>query len=342
MSLIRFTEKGLYCEKGGFYIDPWKPVDKALITHGHSDHSRWGHGQYITTHSSVPIIQHRLGAIKVMGMPYGDKLLINGVKVSFHPAGHILGSAQIRLEYKDEIWVVSGDYKPEPDNFSESFELVRCHHFITESTFGLPVFKWQKQSEIFEEMIGWWKNNKERGYISILAAYSLGKAQRIIQGLGPDLPGKIFTHGAIENMNEVIRKSGVPLHTTERITKEFNKNQLEGSLVLAPPGALDTPWSKKLGKSSTAVASGWMGLRGAKRRRAVDKGFILSDHADWKGLNDVIYQTGAENIYVTHGYTEIFSKWLREQGYNVQIVNTEFGGEIEDEPVSQEDQKIAS
>lgn len=342
MSLIKFTDKGLYCPKGNFYIDPWKPVSKALITHGHSDHSRWGHGQYISTNTSVPIIKHRLGEIKILGMPFGDTLMINGVKVSFHPAGHIIGSAQIRVEHKGEIWVVSGDYKPDFDELSEPFEVVRCHHFITESTFGLPVFKWRDQKEIFSEILTWWSTNNEKGVTSVLSAYSLGKAQRIIQGLGTELPGKILTHGAIENMNEVIRSSGIPLNTTRRITRETLKNEIIGNLVLAPPSALDSPWIKKFGKTSKAFASGWMGLRGAKRRRAADQGFVLSDHADWDGLNRVIRETGAENIYVTHGYTDIFSKWLNSIGFNAQIVSTEYGTEIEEILSEVEDVKEAS
>ena len=342
MALITFTDKGLYCPVGDFYIDPWKPVPKALITHGHSDHSRWGHGHYLATETSVPIIRHRLGDISIHGVAYGEVIRINGVKVSFHPAGHIIGSAQIRVEYRGKIWVVSGDYKPEPDDISETFELVRCDHFITESTFGLPVFNWKNQQDIFSDMKSWWQNNQQAGKTSLICAYSLGKAQRIIQGLGGDIPGRIFTHGAVENMNEVLRNAGIPLRETTRITRETKKEELLGQLIITPPSAIGSPWMKKFKNPVVAMASGWMAMRGARRRRAADKGFILSDHADWNGLNNVIKATGAENIYVTHGYTEIFSQWLNESGYNARVVRTEYGAESEELLDAQTELKEAS
>lgn len=342
MALITFTDKGLYCPVGDFYIDPWKPVPKALITHGHSDHSRWGHGHYLATEASVPIIKHRLGEISIHGVAFGEVIRINGVKVSFHPAGHIIGSAQIRVEYRGEIWVVSGDYKPEPDDISETFELVRCDHFITESTFGLPVFNWKNQQDIFADMKSWWQDNQQAGKTSLICAYSLGKAQRIIQGLGADIPGRIFTHGAVENMNEVLRNAGIPLRETTRITRETKKEELLGQLIITPPSAIGSPWMKKFKNPVVAMASGWMAMRGARRRRAADKGFILSDHADWNGLNNVIKATGAENIYVTHGYTEIFSQWLNESGYNARVVRTEYGAESEELLDAQTELKEAS
>lgn len=327
---------------GDFYIDPWKPVPKALITHGHSDHSRWGHGHYLATEASVPIIRHRLGEISIHGVAFGEVIRINGVKVSFHPAGHIIGSAQIRVEYRGEIWVVSGDYKPEPDDISETFELVRCDHFITESTFGLPVFNWKNQQDIFSNMKSWWQDNQQAGKTSLICAYSLGKAQRIIQGLGADIPGRIFTHGAVENMNEVLRNAGIPLRDTTQITRDTKKEELLGQLIITPPSAIGSPWMKKFKNPVVAMASGWMAMRGARRRRAADKGFILSDHADWNGLNNVIKATGAENIYVTHGYTEIFSQWLNESGYNARVVRTEYGAESEELLDAQTELKEAS
>ena len=330
MQLIQFTDRGLYCPAGDFYVDPWRPVAKALITHGHSDHSRWGHQKYIATTSSVPIIKHRLGNIDILGVDFGTKMLINGVKISFHPAGHILGSAQIRIEYKGEVWVISGDYKPGKDEFSEPFELVPCHHFVTESTFGLPAFNWVKQEDVFSTIRQWWANNQNQGKSSILCAYALGKAQRIIQGLGPDLPGPIYTHGAVEQMNTVIRAMGVPLSETTLITPSISKDMLAKGLTIATPSAIGTSWIKKFKDPVVSIASGWMALRGTRRRRAADKGFVLSDHADWNGLNEVIRATGADHIYVTHGYTDIFTQWLREQGYDAHVVSTEYGAETEE------------
>ena len=325
--LLQFTDKGIYCPKAGVYIDPWKPVDKALITHGHADHSRWGHQHYLSSKPAEPVIRYRLGDIKIETLEFGEVRSINGVNFSFHPAGHIVGSAQIRVEHKGEVWVASGDYKVEPDGISEDFEPVPCHAFITESTFGLPVYKWQPQQVVFEEINTWWRNNQEKGRVSVIAGYALGKAQRIIRHLDTSI-GRIFTHGAIENVNEVIRAQGYKLPLTTRVTQEMDKKAYQGNIVVATPSALASPWMRKFSPYSTAVASGWMGLRGARRRRSVDRGFVLSDHADWVGLNDSIQATGCERVFVTHGYTTIFSNWLKSIGLDARPVSTEFEGEL--------------
>lgn len=335
--LLEFTDKGIYCPPAKVYIDPWRPVDRALITHGHSDHSRWGHKYYLSTVSAKPVIRHRLGPIKIETIPYGERRNINGVNFTFFPAGHIIGSAQIRVEYQGEIWVVSGDYKLEDDGISEAFQPVRCHNFITECTFGLPVYKWQPQSEVFTEINNWWRSNQAEGKVSVLSAYAVGKAQRILHGLDTSI-GKIYTHGAIENTNEVIRKQGIALPETIRVTLNVPKKEYPGSLVLATPSALGSPWMKKFGTSSLGIASGWMSLRGARRRRAADRGFVLSDHADWDGLNQAIADTGAERIFVTHGYTDIFRKWLEEQGYDAHVVSTEYEGELSEMKENQEEE----
>ena len=327
MQLIEFTDKGLYVPMADVYIDPWKRVDKAFITHGHSDHARYGSKAYIATHSALPVIKHRLGShINAKGVDYGEEINVNGVKFSFHPAGHIIGSAQIRVEFKGEIWVASGDYKVEPDGVSEDFESIKCHAFITESTFGLPVFKWKPQEVIMDEINEWWRGNKEAGKVSILAAYSLGKAQRIINNVDHSI-GKIFTHGAVENVNEVIRRQGKHLKETTRVAQGQKPSLYDGSLVIAPPSAVDSAWSDRFKDFSSGVASGWMAMRGTRKRRAVDKGFVLSDHADWDGLLSAIKATEAEKIYVTHGYTNLFSKYLKNIGYYSAVVNTEYTGE---------------
>jgi len=326
--LLEFNEKGIYCAKADVYIDPWKPVKRALITHAHADHSRWGNDYYLAHQLSVPIIQHRLGNdIKIEGVEYGVARTINGVKFSFHPAGHIIGSSQIRVEYKGEVWVVSGDYKLEDDGFSTPYESVKCHTFITECTFGLPVFKWKEQKEVFAEINAWWNKNKEEGKATILTGYSLGKAQRLLQGIDPSI-GKIYTHGAIENTNEVIRKIGVKLNPTEYVDPDAKKVDYKGSLIIAPPSALGTSWQKKFRPYEVGIASGWMAMRGPRRRRAVDRGFILSDHADWDGLNKAIKASGCERVITTHGYTSIFTQWLNEQGYDARVENTDFEGEL--------------
>ena len=323
--LLQFTSNGIYCEKAQVYLDPWKPVDKAIISHGHADHSRYGHKQYITHHRNVPIISHRLGEINVVGKDWGESFTINNIKFSLHPAGHIIGSSQIRVEHKGEVWVFTGDYKTENDGISTPYEPIKCDTFITECTFGLPAFKWTPQVEVFENINNWWAENRAEGKTSILFGYSLGKAQRLLKYLNTDI-GEIYTHGAIENMTEVLRPY-VDFPKTTLITKETKKEQLLGNIVLAPPSAHGSTWIRKMVPYVTASASGWMTFRGARRRRAIDKGFVLSDHCDWPGLLESIEATGAEKIICTHGYTDIFSKYLREQGYDARTEATQYGEE---------------
>jgi putative mRNA 3-end processing factor len=329
LALIEFTKNGIYCPIADVYIDPWKPVKKALITHGHSDHARYGSKHYIATRNAVPVIKHRLGShIDIAGVDYGENILVNGVNFSFHPAGHIIGSAQIRVDYRGEIWVISGDYKTSPDGISESFEPVKCHHFITECTFGLPVFRWDEEQPIIDRIKEWWQKNANENSPSIIGSYSLGKAQRLIYHLAGDI-GPIYTHGAVENVNEVIRKQGFKLPETTKLLQVSKNNDLCKSLIIAPPSAVNSAWADKIKNARTAMASGWMAVRGIRRRRAMDTGFVMSDHADWPGLLSAIEATGAENIYTTHGYTEIFAKYLSENGYNAKVVKTEFGEEEE-------------
>jgi len=326
MALLSFTDRGIYCEQADVYLDPWRPVDRALISHGHSDHARWGHKHYLSTHRTAAIMRHRLGDINVESIGFGESRTIKGVEFSFHPAGHIIGSAQIRCAYKGEIWVFTGDYKLQNDGISEPYELVKCHSFITETTFGLPIYRWRPQAEIMAEINDWWRGNAAEGKTTLVTGYSLGKAQRIIANLDYSI-GRVFTHGAIANMNQVLETQGVQLPETTRVTRDVPKEDYPGNLVIAPPGALNGPWARKFKNASTGIASGWMALRGARRRRAVDRGFVLSDHCDWASLNTAIEATGCEDVFVTHGYTSVFSKWLREQGYNAHVVSTEYEGE---------------
>ena len=326
-ALLQFTDKGIYCSQADVFIDPWKPVDKALITHGHADHSRWGHRNYLSSKAAEPVIRYRLGDISIETLDFGEVRSINGVNFSFHPAGHIVGSAQIRVEYKGEVWVASGDYKVDNDGISEAFEPLACHTFITESTFGLPVYKWRPQNVVFEEINAWWRENQAKGRVSVIAGYALGKAQRIIRHLDTSI-GRIFTHGAIEHVNAVIRGQGYMLPQTTLVTPEIDKKAYHGNIVVATPSALASPWMRKFSPYSTAVASGWMGLRGARRRRSVDRGFVLSDHADWVGLNHTVRATACERVLVTHGYTTIFANWLKSLGLDAQPVRTEFEGEL--------------
>ena len=320
--LLAFNSKGIYCEAADVYIDAWKPVNKVIISHGHADHSRWGHQHYITHKDNVPIIKHRLGDINVEAKNYNQTFTINNVKFSLHPAGHIIGSSQVRVEHQGEVWVFSGDYKDEEDGVSVPFEPVKCHTFITECTFGLPAFKWKPQAEVFKEINQWWKQNQDDGRTSVLFGYSLGKAQRLLKHVNPEI-GKIYTHGAIENMTEVLRNL-VDFPETNLITRETTKAELNGNLVIAPPSAHGGTWIKKMTPYVTASASGWMTFRGARRRRAIDKGFVLSDHCDWNGLINSIKATGCEKVICTHGYTDIFAKYLRELGYDARTEKTQY------------------
>lgn len=324
--LLCFNDKGIFCEQAGVYLDPWKPVEKAIITHGHADHARWGHKKYITHHTNVPIIKHRLGGIEVSGVEYGETFSINNVKFSLFPAGHIIGSSQVRVEYKGEVWVFSGDYKTENDGISVPYEPVKCDAFITECTFGLPAFKWVPQQQVMNDINTWWQQNQAEGKTSILFGYSLGKAQRLLHALDPSI-GRIFTHGAIENMTEVLRPLADFPQTT-RVTRDTKKEEIKGGVVLAPPSAHGSTWIRKMVPYETAMASGWMAFRGARRRRAVDRGFVLSDHCDWKGLLDSIKATGCERVVCTHGYSEIFCRFLNEQGYDARTAETQYEGEL--------------
>ncbi|MES2143124.1 MAG: ligase-associated DNA damage response exonuclease [Pseudomonadota bacterium] len=323
--VLTFTEQGIYCPAGDFYIDPWRPVDRALITHGHSDHARMGHGTYLATHAALPVIRHRLGPITADAIAYGERRQVGGAVVSFHPAGHVPGSAQIRVEVEGQVWVVSGDYKTEADGLTETFEPVACHAFISECTFGLPVFRWAPQPQVMDDIAHWWASNAAAGKTSILGAYSFGKAQRLMAGLPP--VGPILTHGAVEEVTAILRAQGYALPPTIRVTREVTGKTHPGALVIAPPSALGSVWAGRFAPSDEAFASGWMAVRGIRRRRNLGTGFALSDHADWDGLNAAIKATGAEKVYVTHGYTTPFRQWLAAQGHDAGIVATEFAGD---------------
>lgn len=330
-NLLQFTDRGIYCKAADIYIDPWKPVKYALITHGHADHARFGHQHYLCHPLTAAIIKRRISPdLNVQSIEYGESIQINGVQFSFHPAAHIIGSAQIRVEYQGEVWVASGDYKTEDDGVSGSLEIVKCHTFITECTFGLPVYKWQPQSNVMSEINQWWEQNAALQVPSIIYAYSLGKAQRVIQHLDQNI-GPILTHGAVENMNELFRDERKTIPTTEQIIQNQHNEKAKGAMIVAPPGAFNSTWTKKFKGAKHAAASGWMTLRGARRRRSVDRGFILSDHADWEGLNQVIKETEAENVIATHGYTETFVKWLNENGLNAITEKTSLLGEAQEE-----------
>jgi putative mRNA 3-end processing factor len=328
MALIDFTDKGLYCPQGGFYIDPWRPVAKAIITHAHSDHARAGSDAYLCHRLTKPLLELRLGPHPIQSVEWGEPVFLNGVRVSLHPAGHIIGSSQVRVEYQGEVWVVSGDYKTEDDGLSGAFEPIKCQVFITESTFGLPIYHWKPQEDIFHAIRSWVSGNRVQGKTSVLIAYSLGKAQRLLSCLEP-LGLRIYVHGAVWNVHQALVGAGVVLPAVERVTPEMTKDLFKGQVVIAPSSAEDSPWMRRFQPESVGVCSGWMQVRGNVRRRNADAGFALSDHADWKGLLEAVEGTGAEQVFVTHGFQATLARYLNERGIAAAEVKTEFGEDEE-------------
>lgn len=329
--LLAPTEFGLYCAAGDFYIDPWRPVARAVITHAHADHCVYGCQSYLVAQAGAQVTRVRLGEQAALQMvAYGETTQINNVCVALYPAGHILGSAQVRVEYAGEVWVVSGDYKRETDPTCAPFEPLRCHTFITEATFGLPIYHWQPQQETFAQINQWWRANAAQQRASILYCYALGKAQRVLAGIDASI-GPIFTHGAVERLNGAYRASGVTLPDTI-YALAAGKNDYRAALIVAPVSARATSWVNRFGEHSSGFVSGWMRIRGARRQRAVDRGFVLSDHADWDGLLATIQATGAERVGVTHGYTAVLTRWLLEQGSNAYTIDTRYSGETDDAP----------
>ena len=328
----------MYCAAGDFYIDPWMPVDRAVITHAHGDHAHGGCRRYLCSREGARVLRTRLGDdANIESVEFGADVAIDGVRVSLHPAGHILGSAQIRVEHRGEVWVVSGDYKTEPDPTCTPFEVVRCHTFVTESTFGLPIYRWSPQREIFAAIADWWRANAAAERASIIYGYALGKAQRLLAGLVGEDIGPIFTHGAVERLNRDYRAGGVALPPTTYAGLAAKGQRYAGALIVAPPSAAGSSWLRRFGPGSTAFASGWMRIRGARRRRSLDRGFALSDHVDWPSLLATISATGAERVLVTHGYREPVVRWLLERGIEAHAVASQWEGEPEGEPAGEEE-----
>jgi putative mRNA 3-end processing factor len=331
MPLLTVNGHGIYCAAGDFYIDPWKGVDFAVVTHAHSDHARSGSRYYLAAEPGRGVLQERLGGGAVIeGLPYSQRVTRNGVTISLHPAGHILGSAQVRVEHAGEVWVVSGDYKLQGDPTCPPFEPIRCHTFITESTFGLPIYQWPEPEEVFRGINQWWQTNQAAGRTTVLFAYSLGKAQRLLAGVDPSL-GPIFVHGAVARLLPHYAAAGVRLPAVQNMDLESVRAAAGRGLVIAPAATDGSPWLRRFGEASTGFASGWMRLRGTRRRRALDRGFVLSDHADWNGLVTTIRATGTERVLVTHGYTDILVRWLRENGWAAETLGTKFQGESMEE-----------
>jgi putative mRNA 3-end processing factor len=325
--MLELRKEGLYCLPGHFYIDPWYPVSHAVITHAHSDHARAGHKQYLCHPLTKKILEKRLGKYLYQEVNWNQPIIHNGVRISLHPAGHIAGSSQIRLEYKGEVWVVSGDYKTENDGISGIFEPIRCHSFITESTFALPVYKWEDQQTIYDKMTKWVLRNNEHGFNSVFFAYSLGKAQRVADAIA-NATDKIVLHGSAFEMHHILRETGIQLPEASHHTSYSKEVSNKPIVVIAPMSAINTPWLKKFQPFKTAICSGWMQIRGHAKRQESDAGFVLSDHADWNGLINSILETGAEKVLVTHGFESVLSRYLQEKGIDANELNTKKRKEI--------------
>lgn len=338
--LVVERPEGLYCPAGDFFIDPWRPVARAVVTHAHADHARRGHGAYLAQADGAAVLRARLGPITLQTLAYGEPVDLGGVRLSLHPAGHVTGSAQVRIEHHGEVWVVSGDYfvagdadaagaGSDPAATCLPFEPLRCHCFVTESTFGLPLYRWRAPRAVLAEVDAWWRTNAGAGRASLLLAYSFGKAQRLLAGVDAST-GPIVVHGTVAAMNEACRAAGVRLPATVTLEAVGDRAALARALVVAPPAVLGSAWARRLGPHASGLASGWMQLRGARRRRGVDRGFALSDHADWPGLLRAIDATGAGRVIVTHGQEAVLVRWLRERGLDAGRFRTAWGDDDAD------------
>lgn len=326
-ALLVLSDSGLYCPTGDFYIDPWVAVDRALLTHAHGDHAYPGSRSYLAAASGAGLLR-RLGDLAAIEtVEYGETRRIGEALVSFHPAGHILGSSQIRIEAEGQVWVFSGDYKRDPDPTCRAFEAVPCDVFITEATFALPIYRWDPTGKVIDEILRWWEGNVRAERASVLYAYSLGKAQRILAELAIRNDRKVYVHGAVESMVEAYREAGIRMAPTEKVGESQRGRSFAGELVLAPPSAFGSRWMKRLTPASTAFASGWMRLRGTRRRRGFDRGFALSDHADWPSLLRSVRESGARKVLVTHGHGDALVRFLQESGLDASPLKTKFGDE---------------
>lgn len=326
--MLQETANGIYCPDGDFYVDPWNPVARALITHAHGDHARYGNAAYLCATSCAPLLRRRFGLdTTVQAVRYGERVTLGDVRVSFHPAGHILGSAQVRIEGAAGVWVLAGDYKRASDPTCSEFEPVTCDTFITESTFALPIYRWDPTALVIGEILDWWESNRQRGLSSVLFCYTIGKAQRLLAELATRTDRPIFVHGMMIPMIEAYREAGIAMAATVPLIEKPRGASFAGELVLAPPSARGTPWMRRLGHMSDGLTSGLMRVRGVRRQRAYDRGFVLSDHADWPALLQTITETGASRVLATHGHAEPLARFLTSQGLESGVIRTAWEGE---------------
>jgi putative mRNA 3-end processing factor len=322
------TPAGLYCPSGDFHIDPWAPVARAVITHAHGDHARPDSAAYMCSAPCASLLARRFGPSTIIEpQPYGTPITLGATRVSFHPAGHILGSAQVRIEGPGGIWVVTGDFKRAPDPTCDAFEPVGCDTFVTESTFGLPIYRWDPTADVMREIVSWWDENRARDVASILFCYTIGKAQRLLAELTTYTDRPVLVHGTLLPTLDVYRAAGVTMLETSALIERPRGSSVAGALVLAPLSARGTPWMRRLGDLSDGFASGLMRVRGVRRQRGFDRGFVLSDHADWSELLQTIEETGAARVLTTHGYAEPLARFLKEKGLVSGVIRTAWEGE---------------
>lgn len=316
--LIIHTPRGLYSPHADAYLDPWSPVERAIITHAHSDHATPGCGAYICSSSCEPLLRIRIGPeASIRAVPFNEPIALASARISLHPAGHILGSAQVRVEHDARVAVYTGDFKNTPDPTAELFSPIKCDHLILESTFALPIYRWQPQESVAREINQWWRDNQAGNRSSIIFAYALGKAQRVLHLLDPSI-GPILVHGSVNQFRDAYQQAGVALPPAEHANEDNARSTRGRAMIVAPPSAAGSRWIRKFGPITTAFASGWMQVRGTRRRRNVDRGFVLSDHADWPGLLQTVRESGATRIDAVHGYTETLARYLREQGLDAR------------------------
>lgn len=325
--LLCVTPAGLYCAAGDFHIDPWRPVPRAIITHAHADHARPGSDAYLAAEEGIPLLRHRLGDITAEGVAWGERRRMGAVQVSLHPAGHIRGAAQVRVEHDGDVWVVTGDYKRATDPTCTPFEVVRCRTLITEATFALPIHRWAPAGVVIDDVVRWVDACRQQQRTAVLFTYTLGKAQRLLAEIGAKRDAPIFVHGSIEPLNALYRAAGVSLPPTRLVSEQPRGERIEDALVLAPPSANIPGWTRRFRDPETAFASGWMQLRGTRRRRSLDRGFAISDHADWPALLQTIEESGAERVLATHGDSAALVRFLTERGLDAAALATEFTGE---------------
>jgi len=328
MNILELRPEGLFCPSGDFYIDPWRPTKNAIITHAHADHARRGHQHYFASVEALPVLQHRLGPISCEGWGYGDSKKFGEARVSLHPAGHILGSSQVRVEANNEVVVVTGDFKRMPDPTCLPFEPVTCDVLVTEATFSLPVYHWPAPQQVIKEIYDWWQDCRRRGLTAILCCYALGKAQRVLAELRCWTDDCVLLHGAVDKITRFYRQLEIPMLATQPVTEV---SDYRGQLVIAPPSAIGSPWMKRFKSHEVGFCSGWMQIRGNRRRRGVERGFVLSDHADWAELLQTIAETEAKEVLLTHGRTDSVVRYLQETGVNAGALETAFGDHDESE-----------